>query len=121
APQSGRFVGTRPRRAGAAARPVVIRVRLLTTALIGSTAIVLGASSTPEARAERSACSAGWKMLRGSPVHVFCGPASATVIVAGRTLRFANGSCTRGSSRFEVDLGICDLAPIRPRFRYFVL
>jgi hypothetical protein len=51
------------------------------------------------------ACSPGPTTIGGQPAEVFCGPARATVHVAGQTLHFRGGTCTKAFSRVIVDVG----------------
>jgi hypothetical protein len=51
------------------------------------------------------ACSPGPTTIGGQPAEVFCGPARATVHVAGQTLHFAGGTCTKAFSELIVNIG----------------
>jgi hypothetical protein len=94
----------------------VIRLALL----VGAGVLAIGAAAT--SGAARAACAAGLKTRGGHPVHVYCGPATATVQLEGRRVVFQYGTCERlYDGVFVVDLGIAELSPIRPRFRFFEL
>lgn len=63
-----------------------------------------------------TACSSGGKqvLISGKPAQVFCGPASATVKVGGRTLAFRKGTCVWTSNSFKLELGTLFLAWSKP-------
>jgi hypothetical protein len=51
------------------------------------------------------ACSPGPTTIGGQPAEVFCGPARATVYVAGQTLHFTGGTCTKAFSELIANIG----------------
>ena len=51
--------------------------------------------------------------------RVFCGPAQATVKVAGKTHKFGNGECLKGPG-FTVNVGTLSFAP-KSKLAYFGL
>jgi hypothetical protein len=50
-------------------------------------------------------CSPGPTTIGGQPAEVFCGPARATVHVAGQTLHFTGGTCTKAYSELVANIG----------------
>jgi hypothetical protein len=52
-----------------------------------------------------AACKPGPTTINGQPAEVFCGPATATVRVQGKTLHFTGGTCTKAFSRLLVSIG----------------
>jgi hypothetical protein len=63
------------------------------------------ASGAPSAGA--TSCGTGMHQTRvaGRPAFTFCGPASATVHLGGRTMRFSNGLCRVAAAAFSVNIG----------------
>jgi hypothetical protein len=51
------------------------------------------------------ACSPGPTTIAGQPAEVFSGPARATVHVAGQTLHFTGGTCTKAFSELIANIG----------------
>ncbi len=51
------------------------------------------------------ACTAGVHPFGGANARTFCGPAKATLVVGGRTIRFSGGSCERGPQYVAVNIG----------------
>jgi hypothetical protein len=109
------------RRADSDRRPLVSsRLALAAISLLGGGAVLAGA--WPATASTRAACVPGTKTLRGFPVHVFCGPATATVVVKGHPLVFKNGSCARyPNGAFGVDIGTAELDPTTTRYKFFEL
>ncbi len=60
-----------------------------------------GATGTPRA----AACKAGMTTFAGANARTFCGPATATVKVAGKTLSFTGGSCERTATYLSLSIG----------------
>jgi hypothetical protein len=50
-------------------------------------------------------CKPGVTTVDGSPARVFCGPARASVRVAGKALSFTNGLCEQSGGGFVVNIG----------------
>jgi hypothetical protein len=53
----------------------------------------------------RTACTAGVIPFGGVQARVFCGPATATIHVGGKTLSFKGGACERTSKYVSVNIG----------------
>jgi hypothetical protein len=51
------------------------------------------------------ACNPGPTTINGQPAEIFCGPARATVHVAGQTLHFTGGTCTKAYSELIANIG----------------
>jgi hypothetical protein len=64
-----------------------------------------------------SGCTPGVRTIGGGNARVFCGPAKATARIGGKTFRFVNGSCDRGSG-FTLNIGTIAVgsASSRPYF-----
>jgi hypothetical protein len=67
-----------------------------------------------------AACDPGTRVVKGTTIHVYCGPAKATVKVGGKTYRIFGGKCKRtpGTKLYEVDVGIITVAGSKPTARY---
>jgi hypothetical protein len=75
-------------------------------AIIAAAAAVASILATAESgNAGGTGCKPGVATLDGSPARVFCGPARASVRVAGKTLSFTNGLCEQGGGGFVVNIG----------------
>jgi hypothetical protein len=57
------------------------------------------------ANASETSCESGTKILAGRYVRVFCGPARASLVVAGRTFSFRPGECFRSNVFTNVNIG----------------
>jgi hypothetical protein len=59
----------------------------------------------------------------GATVHVYCGPAKATVKFGGKTLTFKGGRCGiaggGGIKGWGLGIGKYTVPPAKPKFRYF--
>jgi hypothetical protein len=69
--------------------------------------------------AREGSCTAGVRTSGGVTYRTFCGPARATVHFGGKTFRFTQGSCTRDSGTFSINIGTITLPPGKPKYRYF--
>lgn len=100
-------------------RTLTVLVFCLALALSGARAGVSGA--TPS----RPDCTPGPTTIRGATVRTWCGPAKATVHVAGKTYHFAHGLCkktqgfSKGSKVLSVNIGTQTLLPSAPKAFYF--
>jgi hypothetical protein len=81
------------------------RRRLLGLLLVVATVAALAAGSPSPADARAAKCAEGTKMLAGRYVRVFCGPARASLVVAGRTFSFRPGECFRSKDFTNVNVG----------------
>jgi hypothetical protein len=84
-------------------------------------ALALGVGATTAVSAlSRAACIPGPKMIRGVHVQVFCGPATATIRLGGRTIRIRQGQCGPNvSGYFSVRVGIFTFIPSRSKYTWF--
>lgn len=70
-------------------------------------------------------CTPGPTTLGGADVRVWCGPAKATVKVAGKTYHFTQGLCqkvegfTKGTKVLAVNIGTQTIPPAAPKSSYF--
>ena len=76
--------------------------RLLPVVAVLAVAAAWGAGS-----AGTASCATGMHQVtvKGQPGFRFCGTASATVRLGGRTLRFSNGLCRQAAGAFTVNIG----------------
>ena len=90
----------------------------ISAALAAATFLALAQSGS----AAKATCKAGATTYGGAPARVFCGPATATVRVGGKTFTFRGGTCDRTSGYVTVNLGTIVLgSPSRPKPEYFGL
>ena len=71
-------------------------------------ALVATLAAGPNAGAERASaakCVPGVQVVGARYVRVFCGPARAMLVVAGRTYRFRSGECFRSKDFTNVNIG----------------
>ena len=83
----------------------------------------LGGTSLPAASSSATAaCIPGPRAVGGVALHVFCGPATATIHYAGKTIRIRNGQCGPNlPGLFSIRVGTLTLVSRRPRSTAFVL
>jgi hypothetical protein len=90
---------TRPDRNWCAASPRSASLFALALGFALAPAVLAGTARTT------IACSPGPTTIGGQPAEVFCGPARATVHVAGQTLHFTGGTCTKAFSELIANIG----------------
>jgi hypothetical protein len=78
--------------------------------LAAAASAAVGAIVAPGAGAH-AACTAGVRTIGAAPARVFCGPATATVRLGGKTYPFAEGACLTGGTQFTVNIGTKTFAP----------
>ena len=79
------------------AKPPLVVAALVATLAAG---VIAGAE-----RAGAAKCVPGVQVVGAQYVRVFCGPARATLVVAGRTYRFRSGECFRSKDFTKVNVG----------------
>ena len=89
------------------------RVVLVLGGALAALAVLLPADGTASERA----CEPGTKIVAGRYVRVFCGPARASLVVAGRTFTFRPGECFRSKDFTNVNIGTYTVGNI-PVARY---
>jgi hypothetical protein len=77
--------------------------------------LVIALAGAVGPRALAGACQAGVRKVNGVSAQTFCGPATATVHVAGRTFRFAEGNCVKTADYVSVNIGTVMLAQTAKR------
>jgi hypothetical protein len=82
-------------------------------------ALALAVASLATATASRAACAAGISKIGGVPAHTFCGPAKATVHLAGKTLSFSGGKCAISQGFWTVNIGTAELGAQHKTKSYF--
>ena len=75
---------------------------LLVTVVLA--AAVAAAALAGDGRAA-AACTPGVHPFGGVTARTFCGPAKATLVVGGKTIRFSDGACERGAAYVAVNVG----------------
>jgi hypothetical protein len=61
--------------------------------------------TTAAVSASETSCSPGGQVQDGRYVQVFCGPGRATLVLAGRTIRFKPGECRRTKDFTTISIG----------------
>lgn len=91
--------------------------RLLVLSLLAG---LCAAASAVAAPAATTACKPGVHTLGKATYRVFCGPASATVKMGGRTHSFRNGTCLKvGVTHvFAMSIGTLTISKGKPRYSY---
>jgi hypothetical protein len=89
-----------------------MKIIILLAALAGAS--LLGAADAQGA-ASSSACTGGNTTYQGVRARAYCGPASATVTIGGRTLRYRGGSCIRNGVAVELGIGTVILDTKEPK------
>ena len=79
--------------------------RLSILALSGVALAAAATALAAPARVARPACTPGMTSVGGVTARTFCGPAKATLHVAGKTLSFKGGSCERTSKYLSLQIG----------------
>ena len=87
----------------------------LVLATAASVATLAGATSS------RATCAAGISKIGGFPAHTFCGPAKATVRVAGKSISFSGGMCAISQGFWTVNIGTIELGQPHKTKSYFGL
>lgn len=90
-----------------------------TGVVIGAVAAACAVWVAPSAGTP-AACDPGQKVVNGKSLYVYCGPATATVNVGGRTYRIFGGRCKKmpDAALYVVDVGILTISGGRPSARY---
>jgi hypothetical protein len=74
-------------------------------AVLGGVLVALVVVLPTAANASETSCEPGTKIVAGRYVRVFCGPARASLVVAGRTFSFRPGECFRSKDFTNVNIG----------------
>ena len=93
-------------------------------ALVLVALVALSASAAAGAGGKAAAaCKPGSHKVGKVTYRVFCGPASATVKLGGKTYSFRNGSCLRaGITRvFTMSIGSLRMSKGKPKYSYFAV
>ena len=77
----------------------------LRAGFLAALVVVAGLAGAAGSRALAGTCKAGVRKLNGVSAQTFCGPATATVHVAGRTFRFTQGNCVKTADYVSVNIG----------------
>lgn len=101
----------------------------MTRAALAVVVIALGllvVASPAASRSDTSAKTPGpcnVATVGGATVHVYCGPAKATVKFGGKTVAFTGGNCGvakgLGLQGWALGIGKYTVAPAKPKFKYF--
>ena len=82
-------------------------------------AAAAAAATLTAAAPTRAACTPGVSKIGGFQNRTFCGPAKATVHVAGKTLTFTGGQCAISMGFWTVNIGTIELGQPRKTKSYF--
>jgi hypothetical protein len=95
----------------------------LAAALAAAALVLAVAGGAGEARAGAAGCDPGPRSVRGFQTQVFCGPATAKLIVNRKAFTIENGVCERHTTYFLVNIGtvVSGLGLDRPKLPYFGL
>lgn len=93
-------------------RPAVVAV----FAVLGVVAV-----ASASAAQGRAACTPGVHPFGDVQARTFCGPAKATLVVGGRTIRFSGGGCERGPAYVSLNIGTVALGTTTKAREYFGL
>lgn len=88
-------------------------------ALALSAVLASAAASATLAAAMPARCTPGMSTIGGSPARTFCGPATATVHLAGKTLSFSGGQCAISQGFWTVNIGTIELGKPHKTRSYF--
>jgi hypothetical protein len=89
---------------------------LITAAVAVLAAAAFGAASGQSAS---QACVAGVKKIQGVPARAFCGPAKATVKLGAKSVAYAQGSCSKSSAGWTINIGTVVLGNLKQKPEYF--
>ena len=62
---------------------------------------------------------AGVKKINGVPARTFCGPAKASVKLGAASVAYVQGSCTKSSMGFTINIGTVVLGNLKKKPEYF--
>jgi len=85
-----------------------VRARFALTVLCGGVALAAGVATVAAAAAtSASPCTPRTTTIHGHRAIAYCGPATVTIVLGGRTYHFLNGLCDRSRTMgaLELDVG----------------
>jgi hypothetical protein len=83
-------------------------------------AVVAGVASGHGSSVRTTACKEGMTTVNGTPARVFCGPATASVTIDGKSASFKQGNCMKTSKYISVNIGTVVLGSTKkPKPDYF--
>jgi hypothetical protein len=85
---------------------------------VAALAVAAGAAAGATAAPSRGACTPGPTKVDGHPANVFCGPAKATVKVAGKAYAFKGGQCLKTGTSLTLNIGtvVSGVAKQKPQY-----
>jgi hypothetical protein len=87
--------------------PDALRARFALIALLGGGALAGGLAPASSAGAAAAApCTPHVSAIDGHPAIAYCGPATVTIRIAGRTYSFRNGLCDRSATVGGLELNV---------------
>jgi hypothetical protein len=89
--------------------------------VLAASAAALAALTLTGVSAATTTCTSGMTTVSGHSARVFCGPAKATVHVAGKTIRFAGGNCERTGKSVVLQIGTVVLGAKSQKVPYFAV
>ena len=89
------------------------------TALVLVLAALAATAAVGSDSAASAACKPGIRVVGKTTYRVFCGPASASVKVSGKTHSFRHGTCLRvGNKVFTLSIGTLTMSKGKPKYSY---
>ena len=87
--------------------------------VLGALVALLAAAAAGAGTSSRAACKPGIRKIGTSSYRVFCGPASASLRLGGKTQSFRKGGCiTLGGRVFTVSIGSLTMSRGKALYRY---
>lgn len=90
--------------------------RITLAALVAAAVAVVGI--TASVATARTSCTPGVRTVGESTVRTFCGPATATAKIGGKTFHFTGGQCAVEQGYFTVNIGAITLGSEKPKYAY---
>jgi hypothetical protein len=87
--------------------------------IVGATAGLALAASAFASPQRAFACVAGVKKVGGVSARTFCGPATATVHINGKTVLYKGGECSKSSFGWSINIGTVVLGNLSKKPEYF--
>jgi hypothetical protein len=95
-------------------------VMALTAGLTAGAGFVSG-PATASTRTAAAACTSGAREVGGALERTFCGPATVTVTVNGKSFKLSQGQCVATPKYISVNIGVLLARPTGKRPNYFGL
>lgn len=93
-------------------------MRATLTLVVAAAALAVGVGA---ASARHEGCTPGPFRSGSTSGVAFCGSATATAKVAGKTYKFSSGSCTKTTKYFNINIGSLVLSGPKKQYSYFAI